>query len=89
MYGEPSKRTNWRCFTSSRAAVSWTAWSVMTFGGNSPVATVAGALSVFGPMVGAVITVKATERSLGPVPGGIRWYLAAILLIGVYVLTDG
>lgn len=32
-------------------AVSWTAWSVMTFGGNSPVATVAGALSVFGPMV--------------------------------------
>lgn len=77
-------------------AFSWTAWTVMLLG-DSPFATIAAIVPVFGPAVGAVIVVKATGRSLrawvrslGPVPGEARWYLAAVLLIGtLFAITTG
>lgn len=73
-------------------AFSWTAWTVMTLGGDSPFAMAAAIVPVFGPMVAAVVVIRATGRSLrtwirslGPVPGKARWYLAAVLLIGALV----
>lgn len=64
----------------------------MTLGGDSPFEMVAAIVPVFGPMVAAVVVVKTTGRSLrvwirslGPVPGKARWYLAAVLLIGALV----
>ncbi|SFK60368.1 Membrane protease YdiL, CAAX protease family [Halogranum rubrum] len=85
-------------------AFSWAAWSLMVYAGDSPVAMAASMVPVFGPAVGALLTLKlsgrslrAWVRSLGPVAGSVRWSLAAVVLAaallavttGAYLLAGG
>lgn len=72
-------------------SVTWTAIGIWTAFGRSPVSRLAELIVVFGPVIAAILTVKLTGRSirkwirsLGPVPGSARWYLAAVAIMGVF-----